>query len=111
MVLPVAGSFHGLVPLANPMKFATALGALSGNNSHFISPTVVWITAVGWAAGTAGAADFFAGALAAGFEVFGAVWPEAARPKHSKIEAKTKPQCRTVRARFGLPKWVTIISP
>jgi hypothetical protein len=90
------------------MKLSTVLGALSGKSSHFMSPAVVWITAVGCAAG---AADFFAGTLAAGFEAFGAVWPEAARPKHSKIEAKTKPRCRAAWARVELLKWVTIISP
>src|SRR5258708_33241395 len=46
-ILPVRGFFHGFVPLARAMKLATVLGALSGNNSHFRSPAVVWWIAAG----------------------------------------------------------------
>src|ERR1051325_4470725 len=84
MVLPVAGSFHGLVPLASPTKLATALGALSGKSVHFKSPAEVWMMAVGDPlAGAALVAVL--GAVPAG--VFGLVCAPAARPKHSKINA------------------------
>lgn len=39
--LPVAGSVHGLVPWARPMKFLTVSGALSGNKLMVISPRLV----------------------------------------------------------------------
>src|SRR5260370_1574606 len=52
-ILPVRGFFHGFVPLARAMKLATVLGALSGNNSHFRSPAVVWRIAAGGPEGAA----------------------------------------------------------
>src|ERR1051326_340577 len=106
MVFWVVGSCQGFVPRARPIKLATVLGALSGNSSHFISPAVVWMMAVGCGAG---AAAFLAGAFFG--VVLGAVWPEAAGPKHSKIEAKMSPLRRAAWARFVVRKRVTIISP
>src|SRR5579864_8302007 len=47
MVLPVAGSFHGFVPLDSPTKLATALGACAGKSVHFRSPAEVWMMAGG----------------------------------------------------------------
>src|SRR6478672_10359569 len=41
------GDFQSFVPLARPMKFATPIGALSGNSVHVILPAVVSMVAVG----------------------------------------------------------------
>src|SRR5579864_1079510 len=85
MVLPVAGSFHGFVPLDSPTKLATALGACAGKSVHFRSPAEVWMMAVGEP--LAGAA--LLAVLRAGVEAgaFGLVCAPAARPKHSRINA------------------------
>src|SRR5689334_9918423 len=55
IVRPVAGFFQSFLPVARPMKFSTVFGASLGNSSHFRSPAVVWIIAVGLAAALAGA--------------------------------------------------------
>src|ERR1041385_8103508 len=88
MVLPVEGSFHGLVPLASPTKLATVLGALSGKSSHFKSPAEVWMMAVGEPLAGAALLAVFAPVLGAvPAVVLGLVCAPAARPKHSKINA------------------------
>src|SRR5690348_2207406 len=85
MVLPVAGSFHGLVPLASPTKLATALGAWAGKSVHFKSPAEVWMMAVGEALDGAALLAVLEAAAEAG--AFGLVCAPAARPKHSRINA------------------------
>src|SRR6476619_2477934 len=73
---PVAGLVQSLVPRASPMKFATPIGALSGNSVQVNLPAVVSMIAVGDPAGavtglrTAG----FAAGLVAGA---GVVWATA----------------------------------
>ena len=47
LLAPLTGFFQSFVPLANPMKFSTPIGALSGNNVQVILPAVVLIIAVG----------------------------------------------------------------
>src|SRR5882724_2984774 len=84
-VLPVAGSFHCLVPLASPTKLATALGAWAGKSVHLRSPAVVWMTAVGGA--FTGAALLAALGLVPEAGFFGLLCAPAARPKHSRINA------------------------
>src|SRR5579862_6690069 len=46
IVLPLLGSFHSFLPVANPIKFFTASGALSGNRVQVMLPAVVSIIAV-----------------------------------------------------------------
>src|SRR6185503_15818712 len=89
MVLPVEGSFQGLVPLAKPTKLATAFGALSGKSVHFRSPAEVWMVAVGEPFAGAALLAVFAPALGAVpvAGVVGLLCAPAARPKHSKINA------------------------
>src|SRR3981189_1060403 len=84
-VLPVAGSFHGLVPLASPTKLATALGAWAGKSVHFRSPAEVCITAVGDA--LAGAALLAVLGVVPEAGLFGLLCAPAVRPKHSRINA------------------------
>src|SRR3989442_4468156 len=68
----VTGLVQSLVPSARPMKLATPMGALSGNNLQVSLPAVVSMSAVGSAEAAvaglaAGAAGFFARALWAAF--------------------------------------------
>jgi len=65
---PVAGFTQSFVPFANPIKFATPIGALSGKSWQVSLPAVVSIIAVG-EAGLAAVIGLFA----AGFVVFAAV--------------------------------------
>src|SRR6267154_2777650 len=67
LVAPLTGFFQSLVPEANPMKFSTPIGALSGNSVQVSLPTVVLMTAIGFdgvacTAGLAAAPGFAAGA-------------------------------------------------
>ena len=54
ITLPVFGSVHSFVPSANPIKFATVLGACLGKRVHFILPIEVSKIASGSAAGVVG---------------------------------------------------------
>src|SRR5215813_4557865 len=84
---PVLGLVQSLFPVARPMKLSTALGALSGNSSHFISPTVVCRMAWGVLAEVVEAAAAFAGAFfVCGDAVGVAVCPAPARLKVSTIK-------------------------
>jgi hypothetical protein len=67
---------------------------------------VVWITAVG---AFAGVAVVLAGAFFAGVAELLAVWPAAARFKHSRIKAQAMPPRHAVFARFGVWKRITIL--
>src|SRR5512146_2970523 len=60
-----AGLVQSLLPSARPMKFATVIGALSGNNSQVMVPLLVSRIALGLALGAA----FGAGACAHSSEV------------------------------------------
>src|SRR3989442_3992410 len=63
----VTGLVQSLVPSARPMKLATPMGALSGNNLQVSLPAVVSMSAVGSAeAAVAGFAAVAAGFLAGG---------------------------------------------
>src|SRR5580704_16434418 len=62
---PSTGLAQSLVPLERPTKFATPIGALSGNRVQVSLPAVVLMTAVGFAA-TAAAPGFAAVGFLAG---------------------------------------------
>src|SRR2546428_10559656 len=63
----VTGLVQSLVPSARPMKLATPMGALSGNNLQVSLPAVVAMSAVGSAeAAVAGLAAGGAGVLGGG---------------------------------------------
>src|SRR5437879_4845729 len=47
LVALLTGFFQSFVPEARPIKFATPMGALSGNSVHVILPAVVSMMAVG----------------------------------------------------------------
>jgi hypothetical protein len=66
LVAPLIGFFQSFVPVARPIKFATPIGALSGNSVQVIFPAVVSMIAVGLAL-VAAAAGFVA--------VVAAFWP------------------------------------
>src|SRR5216684_5272446 len=96
-ILPVRGFFHGFVPLARAMKLATVLGALSGNNSHFRSPAVVWRTAAG---GPEGAAALLVALCAvAGAALFLDVWPLAVTATTSRVKMHRRSMFSPVRSR------------
>src|SRR5262249_35792001 len=87
----VPGMVQSLFPVGMSMKLSTALGAFSGNSSHFISPTVVCRMAWGVLAEVVEAAAAFAGAFFVSGDAVGvAVCPAPARLKVSTIKAIRK---------------------
>src|SRR6266496_781326 len=79
----VAGAVQSFVPFARPMKFATPIGALSGNSVQVSFPAVVSMIAVGWL-GVIVVAGFFT------VEVVGWVAVCAASATESRVKARTR---------------------
>src|SRR5262245_45691253 len=81
---PLMGLVQSFVPVAKPVKFVTAFGALAGNNSHRIVPIVVWMIALGDLAEMVAGGVFLGAALGCADAVGDAVCARAARLRDSR---------------------------